>query len=75
MEIMLANTAVRNLIREGKIYQLHNVIRTHTQLGMELLDQSLVNLHRQGVISYESLLAFCNDRDEIEKLIGEVRVR
>jgi len=74
VEIMLANPAVRNLIREGKIYQLHNVIRTHSQLGMELLDQSLVNLHRKGVISYENLLAFCNDRDEIEKLIGEVRV-
>ncbi len=74
VEIMLANPAVRNLIREGKIYQLHNVIRTHSQLGMELLDQSLVNLHRKGVISYENLLAFCNDRDEIEKLISEVRV-
>ncbi len=75
VEVMLANPAVRNLVREGKIYQLPNVIRTHTQLGMKLLDQSLVNLYRQGIISSENLLAFCNDRDEIEKLIGEVGVR
>jgi len=74
VEVMLANPPVKNLIREGKIYQLPNVIRTHAQLGMELLDHSLVKLHRQGVISYENLLAFCNNRDEIEKLIGEARV-
>lgn len=73
-EIMLANMAVRNLIREGKIYQLPNVIRTHTYAGMQTLDQSLVNLYREGVISDESLLAFCNDRDEIEKLTGNARV-
>ena len=73
-EIMLANTAVKNLIREGKIYQLPNVIRTHTYAGMQTLDQSLVDLYREGVISSESLLAFCNDRDEVEKLTGSARV-
>ena len=71
VEVMLANPAVRNLIREGKIYQLPNTIRMHAQLGMELLDQALVNLHRNGVISRENLLAFCNDRDEVVKLIGD----
>jgi len=74
VEVMLANPAVRNLIREGKIYQLPNTIRTHTQLGMELLDQALVNLYRKGIISYENLLAFCNDRDEVEKLTGKAQV-
>ena len=74
VEVMLANPAVRNLIREGKIYQLPNTIRTHTQLGMELLDQALVNLYRKGIISYENLLAFCNDRDEVEKLTGRAQV-
>ena len=75
VEVMLANPAIKNLIREGKIYQLPNVIRTHTQLGMELLDQSLVELHRQGIISYDSLLAFCNDRDEVERLASEVNTK
>lgn len=73
MEIMLANSAVKNLIREGKIYQLPNVIRTNTQFGMILLDQCLVRLYRDGVISRESLFAFCNDREEAEKLIGEFK--
>ena len=70
VEVMLANPAVKNLIREGKIYQLPNTIRMHAQLGMELLDQALVNLYRSGVINRENLLAFCNDRDEVAKLIG-----
>jgi len=74
IEIMLANSAIRNLIREGKIYQLPNVIRTHAQLGMTLLDQVLVDLYRQGIISSESVLAFCNDRDEVAKLTSETQM-
>jgi len=73
VEVMLANSAVRNLIREGKIYQLSNVIRTHAQLGMELLDHCLGRLYRQGLISHENLFAFCNDPDEITKSIGNVK--
>jgi len=74
VEIMLANPAVRNLIREGKIYQLPNVIRTHAQLGMELLDHALVHLYRNSVISRESLFAACNDWDEVMKLAGGAEV-
>ncbi len=71
VEVMLATPAVRNLIREGKIYQLPNTIRMHTQMGMVLFDQALVNLYRQGIISRESLFAFCNDRDEMEQISGK----
>jgi twitching motility protein PilT len=71
VEIMLANAAVRNLIREGKTYQLPNTIRMHSQLGMELFDQALIRLYRQGAISHDSLFNFCEDQDEVAKLIGE----
>jgi twitching motility protein PilT len=72
VEIMLGIPAVANLIREGKIYQLPNVIRTSNQDGMKTLDQSLVSLYLKGLISGESLASLCNDRDEIEKLVGHV---
>ncbi len=75
IELMLANTAVRSLIREGKIHQLPNVIRTHAKEGMMMLDQSLGALYQEGLISGKNLLAFCNDRAEVEKLIGEVHVK
>ncbi|MBN1189780.1 MAG: type IV pilus twitching motility protein PilT [Dehalococcoidales bacterium] len=70
VEIMLANPAVRNLIREGKIHQLPNAIRTHTKMGMQLMDQSLVNLHKSGQIDTERVYAFCNDPEEVEMLIA-----
>jgi len=75
VEVMLANPPVRNLIREGKIYQLPNVIRTHREIGMISLDEALVNLYLKGVISSEALFAFCNDRQEVDKLIGKVEAK
>jgi len=73
VEIMLGNPAVKNLIREGKFYQLPNVIRTHRNIGMISLDESLVSLYLKGFISGEAVLDFCNDRQEVEKLVGKIR--
>lgn len=75
VEIMIANSAVRNLIREGKIYQLPNVIRTHREIGMISLDEDLVALYLRGLISEENLFAFCNDRVEVKKLITDFKSR
>jgi twitching motility protein PilT len=72
VEIMLANPAVRNLIREGKIHQLPNAIRTHARLGMQLLDQALAGLYKNGLIDITNVHAFCNDREEVEKLIDNM---
>jgi len=75
VEVMLANPPVRNLIREGKMYQLPNVIRTHREIGMISLDEALVDLYLRQLISGETMLATCNDRKEVEKLIGKVEVK
>lgn len=72
VEIMLGNSAVRNLIREGKIHQLHNVIRTSNQEGMMTLDQSLASLYLKGIINGESVIQFCHDKNEVEDIIGKV---
>ena len=72
VEVMLASPAVRSLIREGKIYQLPSTMRTQARLGMELFDQALIKLYHRGLITSESLLAFCNDRDEVAQLCGKV---
>jgi len=74
VEIMLGNPAVKSLVREGKIYQLPNVIRTHREMGMISLDEALVNLYLKGVITGEIVLDYCNERGEVEKLIGKVRI-
>jgi len=52
-----------------RIYQLLNVIRTHHDIGMISLDESLVDLYNRRLITYQTVLAFCNDHDEVSKLI------
>ena len=73
VEVMLANPAVRNLIREGKPYQLPNVICTHQEIGMISMDEALVSLYRRGKINLESLLEFCKDEQEVKRLIGRAK--
>ena len=75
VEIMLANSAVKNLLREGKIHQLPNAIRTHRDIGMISLDEALVDLYLKQIITGETLMSFCNDRQEVEKLIGRLEVK
>ena len=73
VEVMLANTAVRNLIREGKTYQLLNIIQTGAQYGMQTLDQALLALYRNGIISREEVLARSVNVEELEGVLGGSR--
>lgn len=57
LEVMVATDAVRNLIREGKTYQLMNTMQTGAQYGMQTLEQALVALYRDGIISREEAVA------------------
>jgi len=52
-EIMIANTAVRNIIREGRTEMLYNVIQTGQQSAMQSMDSCLRNLYQQGIITYD----------------------
>ncbi|GKT11831.1 MAG: twitching motility protein PilT [Thiomicrorhabdus sp.] len=53
-EIMLANSAIRNLIREGKVPQMYSVLQTSSQMGMQTLDQNLQELLAKGLITSEA---------------------
>lgn len=75
VEVMLGVPAVKNLIREGKTYQLPNLIRTGNQAGMRTLDQALVELYLRDIISWETVITYCSSTEEVEKLVGEIRVR
>jgi len=72
VEVMLSCPAIRNTIREGRIYQLPNAMITQGRTGMIMLDHALVRLYKKGAINYESMLAICNDPEEIAKLISKV---
>jgi len=53
-EVMVATTAVRNLIREDKIYQIPSVIQAGAKAGMQTLDQDLQRLMAKGVIDRDT---------------------
>ena len=50
LEIMIATVAVRNLIRENKIYQIPSIIQAGGKMGMQSLDQHLLTLVAEGKI-------------------------
>jgi len=66
-EVMIANYAIRNLIREDKTHQISSVIETGSQQGMQTLDQGLEEMVRKGVIELEEALLRAQRPDEMER--------
>ena len=62
-EILIANDAVRNLIREGKISQIDTVIQTNIKNGMVPMDYSLAQLVKENVITREDAEFRCVDKE------------
>jgi twitching motility protein PilT len=68
-EILIANPAVRNIIREGKSHQLEAVIQTGAEFGMQSMDKTLASLIHEGRITYEEARNFAVDLDELDRLM------
>ncbi|MGM0472455.1 MAG: type IV pilus twitching motility protein PilT [Bacillota bacterium] len=68
-EMLMANSAVKNLIREGKVHQIESVMQTGKQSGMHTMDYSLRDLYRQGKITREQALTRAINRETLESLI------
>jgi len=69
LEIMIVNPAIRNLIREKKIYQIDLVIETSVQEGMMSLNRSLANLVKRKEISLEQAEAYSLNPAELRILL------
>lgn len=67
-EIMVTNSAVRALIREGKTFQLDTAIQTGADQGMQTMDRTLAKLVQTGVISYDSAREYAVDLNELNRL-------
>ncbi|MDR1970234.1 MAG: type IV pilus twitching motility protein PilT [Candidatus Nomurabacteria bacterium] len=68
-EILIANSAVRNIIREGKSHQLDSVIQTSAQEGMQSMDRTLVQLVQSGQITYDEARNYAVDLAEFERMM------
>ena len=68
-EILVANAAVRSLIREGKTFQLDTAIQTGASEGMQTMDRTLAGLVKTGVITYDSARDYAIDINELNRLV------
>ncbi len=69
-EIMLATPGIKNAIREGKTYQIDNMIQTNAELGMITLEKSLLGLIKNGDITVDQAMTFTSKPDELLSLLN-----
>ncbi len=69
-EVLVVTPAVRNLIREGKTYQIYSAMQAGARYGMQTMDQSLAGLVKSGQIDMNLALERCAYPDDLKKLVG-----
>jgi twitching motility protein PilT len=67
-EILLVTPAVSNMIREDRAYQIPQIMQTAGSLGMRLMDDSLAELVKKGLISFEEALLRAEDKNKITRI-------
>jgi twitching motility protein PilT len=70
MEIMLNSPAIGNVIREAKTFMLPGIIQTGKKAGMILMDESVAELFRQGIITAEEALYRAENKTEMKIVCG-----
>ena len=70
LEILIPNSAIRNLIREDKIHQIYSMMQTgQDKFGMQTFNQALASLYHKKVITLEAAMNRTSNADELRELI------
>ena len=69
VEVLIANSAVRNLIRENRIHEIDLVVETSLDIGMVSLNRSLMDLVRKGEISMENAISYSLNPEELQSIM------
>ena len=69
VEIMMVNSAIRNLIREGKLTMLSGALSDYGDSGNVTLDEALFKLYWDGIITMDVAFKYCHSQEEINNLI------
>ena len=70
-EILLCTAAVRNCIRESRVYEIPNIIETSKRYGMQSMDDSIAEMYTKGYIDREEAVAKSNNPGKMEKRLAE----
>lgn len=73
-EIMHVNSAIRNLIRESKTYQIDNVLHTSASSGMIGMDAYIINLVQGGKVSREVAIDRSSNPEQMMRLLERVKI-
>lgn len=69
-ELLIPNTAIRNLIRENKLQQIYSIMQSgQSETGMQTMNQSLYKLYKQGLITLDDAFEASPDPRELERMI------
>lgn len=66
-EVLFANPAARNLIREGKTHMLGGIMQTNGKAGMITMDESILQLYKSGQINRDMAIQFATDPDNMQR--------
>jgi twitching motility protein PilT len=69
-EIMVANSAIQNMIRDGKAHQMDNVIFSGADEGMRSMDADILRLYRSGCVSAETARLYASNQELMKKALG-----
>jgi twitching motility protein PilT len=70
MEILMNTPAVANIIREAKTFMLPSVIQTGKRLGMQQMDDALIELFQKGIVSGEEAVARSEQKQMMRQITG-----
>jgi twitching motility protein PilT len=71
MEILIPNSAIRNLIREDKVHQIYSAMQTgQAHFGMQTFNQALASLHFKKQITLQLALSMSSNPDELQEMIN-----
>ncbi|MDD5496444.1 MAG: type IV pilus twitching motility protein PilT [Candidatus Omnitrophica bacterium] len=68
VEVMLANPAIRSMIRESKAHQIYSVLQTCQKEGMRTMNQALYDIYQHKLITYEEAFARTTDAEDLARL-------
>ncbi len=69
VEILLCTSAVRNCIRENRVYEIPNIIETSRRLGMQTMDHSIQNMYMDGFLDRDEAIMRSSNPGKMEKLL------
>jgi twitching motility protein PilT len=68
-EILIVNSAIRNLIREQKIEQILLAMQTGGKFGMQTMNQALADVYKQGKVTFQEAMSHSLDPDDLRRLL------